>query len=259
MSTGLRLFCPADRSDWSVALITEREVELCKSVASRLGIAININKEHGKLYLGRSPGYVPPAPAIPGKLPQVYWDAPYYRQWDSEVEVNGENQGRRMCNASTHAMMLEYYLPGTLTKTPRQPDDLFLRRVFAQYNGTGDTTDTTAQVKALASYGLLVSFSTKATWEQLLERLKDGPCGAGLLHHGPSNRPTGGGHWMLVVGWDPDSQEVVCHDPNGRMDIINGGYSDYQSGPAVRYQRTHWVRRWAVEGGGSGYMTWRSK
>lgn len=252
MSTGLRLVCPADRDDWSCTLQTEREVQLCKDIASRMGMAININKEHGKLYLGRSrnPGATPTP-----KGGTIYWDAPYYRQWDSEVVVEGVNQGKRMCNSSTHAMLLEYYLPGTLTGTPRQPDDIFLRRVF-QY---GDTTDASAQVKALASYGLSVSFSTTATWEQLLERLKDGPCGAGVLHHGPSNRPTGGGHWMLVVGWDPDTQEVICHDPNGRMDIINGGYSDYQSGPAVRYQRTHWVRRWAVEGGGSGYMTWRSK
>lgn len=252
MSTGLRLFCPADRSDWSVALITEREVELCRSIASRLGIAININKEQGKFYLGRSrnPGATP-AP----KEGAIYWDAPYYRQWDSEVVVNGRNQGPRMCNSSTHAMLLEYYLPGTLTGTPRQPDDLFLRRVF-QF---GDTTNAQAQVQALASYGLTVEFTKRATWEQLLERLKDGPCGAGVLHHGPSSRPTGGGHWMLPVGWDPDRQEIICHDPNGRMDIINGGYSDFQSGPAVRYQRTHWVRRWSVEGGASGWMTWRSK
>lgn len=58
MSTGLRLFCPAEATDWSVALLTEREVELCRSIASRLGLAISINKEHGKLYLGR--GKMPP-------------------------------------------------------------------------------------------------------------------------------------------------------------------------------------------------------
>ena len=50
----LRLFCPADKTDWSCALQTEREVQLCKDVASRLGLAISVNQEAGKLFLGRS-------------------------------------------------------------------------------------------------------------------------------------------------------------------------------------------------------------
>jgi hypothetical protein len=112
-------------------------------------------------------------------------------------------------------------------------------------------------VAALASYGLTVKFQTNATWADLMEALKKGPCGAGVLHHGPVHAPTGGGHWMLPVGWDADKQELICHDPNGKMDLINGGYKDFKSGPAVRYARAHWERRWSVYGPGSGYLTTR--
>lgn len=55
----LRLFCPADKIDWSTSLQTEREVQLCRDIASRLGLAININEDVGKLFLGRSKSVAP--------------------------------------------------------------------------------------------------------------------------------------------------------------------------------------------------------
>jgi uncharacterized protein YcbK (DUF882 family) len=50
----LRLFCPADKIDWSCNLETDREVQLCRDIASRLGLAIKVDEEIGKLFLGRS-------------------------------------------------------------------------------------------------------------------------------------------------------------------------------------------------------------
>lgn len=252
----MRLFCPADKTDWSCTLQTPREVQLCKDIGSRLGLAMREDKENGKFFLGRSPGFVPPQPTPPKPTQPgvIYWDAPYYRQWDSEVVVNGRNQGTRMCNSSTHAMMLSYYRPDALLHLPGQPDDAFLRRVFVY----GDTVHASAQIQALASFGLTVSFSGTATWAQLMERVKRGPCGAGWLHTGHYLRPTGGGHWGLIVGWDPDNQELIVHDPNGKMNEVNGGYTDYQSGPAVRYKREFWEPRWNLGKDGNGFMTWRT-
>jgi hypothetical protein len=64
MELPLTLVCPADKTDWTNQLNTAREVELCKSIASRLGLAININEDQKKLYLGRSKTPTPPKDAV---------------------------------------------------------------------------------------------------------------------------------------------------------------------------------------------------
>jgi hypothetical protein len=33
-----------------------------------------------------------------------------------------------------------------------------------------------------------------------------------------------GGHWSLVIGWDPAREAVWMHDPNGEALLIGGGY-----------------------------------
>lgn len=50
----LRLFSPADRTDWSCTIQTERELQLIKDIASRNEMAIRVNEEIGKVFLGRS-------------------------------------------------------------------------------------------------------------------------------------------------------------------------------------------------------------
>lgn len=57
MKLPLRLFCPAEDHTWSEQLQTEREVQLCKDIASRLELPITIDQLHGKLYLGHRKGY----------------------------------------------------------------------------------------------------------------------------------------------------------------------------------------------------------
>ena len=77
----------------------------------------------------------------------------------------------------------------------------------------------------------------------------------GWLHKGSASSPTGGGHWSLVIGWDPDARQLLMHDPNGEADLVNGGYvsAALGRGKALCYSERNWGRRWQLEGAGSGW------
>jgi len=171
---------------------------------------------------------------------------PYLSQNDS---VTG--QGRRMCFASTCAMAATFLKPGCLSSSG-QLDDQFLAVVQRH----GDTTDAPAQVAALQSLGIEARFRTDGRIENLIEQLQRGiPCPVGWLHKGSASSPTGGGHWSLVIGWDPATRKLLMHDPNGEADLVNGGYVSMAigSGQALRYSERNWGPRWQVEGPGSGW------
>jgi len=171
---------------------------------------------------------------------------PYLSQNDSSTD-----EGSRMCFASTCAMAAAFLKPGCL-KGSGQLDDQFLALV-QRY---GDTTDASAQVAALESLGIHARFRTDGRVEQLVEQLNRGiPCPVGWLHSGPASATSGGGHWSLVIGWDPATRQLLIHDPNGEADLMNGGYvsTSIGSGQALRYSERNWGRRWQVEGPGSGW------
>jgi GH24 family phage-related lysozyme (muramidase) len=175
-----------------------------------------------------------PAPR-PNPLP-----VPYYAQLDSATD-----QARRMCFSSSCAMALAFLRPGIL-KGPNG-DDQYLARV----RSFGDTTSATAQVQALASYELKADF-TRAADFALLERQIDAglPVPCGYLHRGPVEKPSGGGHWLCVVGYDPT--HVIVHDPLGEADLLTGATLN-RPARFCRYSRKNWGRRWMVEGPGSGW------
>ncbi|MBV2350373.1 lysozyme [Synechococcus sp. HK05] len=171
---------------------------------------------------------------------------PYLSQSDS---VTG--QGSRMCFASTCAMAASFLRPGCLNGSG-QLDDQFLALV-QRY---GDTTNADAQVAALQSLSIQARFRTDGAIDDLIHQLEFGiPCPVGWLHKGPASSPTGGGHWSLVIGWDPATRQLLMHDPIGEADLVNGGYVNTAigSGQALRYSERNWGRRWQVEGPGSGW------
>jgi hypothetical protein len=88
--------------------------------------------------------------------------------------------------------------------------------------------------------------------EQINRRV---PYPVGGLHKGSASAPSGGGHWSLVIGWDPDTPQLVMHDPNGEADLVIGGYvrTAIGSGQALRDSERNWGRHWQVEGSGSGW------
>lgn len=173
--------------------------------------------------------------------------AQYYSQTDSATGM-----GWRMCFSSSCAMALKFLEPGALLGV--NADDDYLKRVL----NYGDTTDATAQVKALRSYGLDASFHTDGSRKTLEDELALGyPIAVGILHHGNVHCPTGGGHWMLVIGTDDTG--VICFDPYGELDVVNGGYITVGSGGmGAHYSFKNWLPRWEADGAGTGwYVSFR--
>lgn len=159
---------------------------------------------------------------------------PWFAQLDSSTD-----QARRMCFSSSCAMLLAYLRPGVLTGA--NGDDQYLRRV-QQF---GDTTSHIAQIRALASYGVNAEFTRRADF-RLLERQIDAgiPVPCGYLHRGPLNAPAGGGHWLIVVGYD--ATHLYVHDPLGEAALTSGTTLN-KPARFARYSRDGFGRRWMVD------------
>ena len=147
-------------------------------------------------------------------------------------------------------MAAEFLRPGCLSQGPGQADDRYLALVQRH----GDTTDAQAQIQTLASLGITARLRTDGRIEDLIAQLQRRlPVPVGWLHRGPVSAPSGGGHWSLVIGWDPQRQVLLIHDPNGEADLVAGGYVSEVGGKRQLYSRRNWSRRWMVEGDGSGW------
>jgi len=161
------------------------------------------------------------------KLLQV----PYEYQRD-----NASGQGHRECFSSSCAMLAKFY--GKISG-----DDAY-NKVRAKY---GDSTDSTAQVKALRSLGLNARFVMDGDASLLEFEIKAGrPVAVGWLHYGTVANPSGGGHWSVVIGCSPDA--FIHNDPYGEADLVNGGYASANGGAGVAYSRANWLPRWCVRG-----------
>jgi GH24 family phage-related lysozyme (muramidase) len=181
------------------------------------------------------------APAQQGPLKGNPLKVPYYSQRDSAVS----GQAERMCFSSSCAMLTAFLRPGSIGGP--NADDQYLKRV-QQY---GDTTDANAQIKALASYGITARFVQSADWADLERQISRGvPVPCGFLHHGPSTAPTGGGHWLTVIGFTPTA--AIVNDPWGEMLVAQGTYTSSR-GAGLAYSRKNWGPRWLVEGPRSGW------
>jgi hypothetical protein len=119
----------------------------------------------------------------------------------------------------------------------------------------GDSTVAGSQVAALSDLGLTANYATNGTRAKLEELLDHGvPVGTGILHHGQASSPTGGGHWMLIVGYDKDG--VIANDPYGELAVSSGTWAQVgKGGDHVHYSWRNWLPRWEVKGG-DGYMLW---
>ena len=56
------------------------------------------------------------------------------------------------------------------------------------------------------------------------------------------------------MGWDPNTQQFLMHDPYGESDLVEGGFTRTAivSGKSVRYLLKNWGARWQVDGPGTG-------
>jgi hypothetical protein len=94
------------------------------------------------------------------------------------------------------------------------------------------------QLKALQSLGLKAKFITNGNSAVLENEIRNNrPVACGWLHHGTSNKPTGGGHWGVICGFTPT--HFVVHDPFGEGNITAGGYVSNSStaGKNIRYSK----------------------
>ena len=165
---------------------------------------------------------------------------PYFAQLDSTTD-----QGRRMCFSSSCAMLLAYLRPGLLTGP--NGDDQYLARV----RSFGDTTSNLAQVRALQSYGLTADFVNNGDFAMVERQINAGiPVPCGYLHRGHIDRPSGGGHWLIIVGYD--ATHVIVHDPLGESNLITGATLN-RPAQFCRYSRANFGRRWMVEAPGTGW------
>jgi hypothetical protein len=171
------------------------------------------------------------------KKPELRLNVPYYQQVDNKFEP------MRTCNTSSCAMVARF-MGAKVTS-----DDQYYQTVIKY----GDTTDHTAQTKALAKFGVKSVWRTDLGFEDLDQSLAAGlPCVIGILHRGSLATPTGG-HMVVVIG-KTANQDYICHDPFGSLLDAGGSYTgDVNNGKGVVYPRYVLTRRWLPEGEKSGW------
>lgn len=176
--------------------------------------------------------------AAPAKPKDIILNVPYYSQRDNQRDP------LRTCFSSSCAMLLKYLKPGSISS-----DDQYINTVFKY----GDTTSPTAQLEALQDYGLAASFKQNGSWDDIDDLLEKGiPVPIGILHRGPVSNPTGGGHWLVIIGRTADGKSVYVNDPFGDLDLISGNYVS-TNGSKLKYSKKNLGPRWLVESPTSGW------
>jgi hypothetical protein len=162
---------------------------------------------------------------------------PYYQQVDNRFEP------MRTCNTSSCAMVAKF-LGARITG-----DDHYYQ-IVRKY---GDTTDHTAQTKALTEIGIKSTWRTDLGFADLDASLGAGlPIVIGILHRGTLASPTGG-HMIVVIGMTAN-KDYICHDPFGSLLDPGGGYTgNVNAGNGVVYPRPILNRRWLPEGAKTGW------
>ena len=155
---------------------------------------------------------------------------------------NYDGYGDRECQTSSIAMALKF-----LEVDGINTDDDYLRLV----NRVGDTTEQNTHAMVLSGLGVQARFATNLHKEDIVKQIDDGvPVPCGLLHHGFADAPSGGGHWMCVIGYT--DTHAICHDPYGELNMANGKWvsTGEQDGKEVHYSWGNFLKRWDVNGGG---------
>ena len=165
-------------------------------------------------------------------------NVPYFSQLNNEQTFFGP--GLRQCNTTSNAMLADYLLKGELTQKAKhqgysEPESVYMRLV----DKYGDTTDHTAQTKALADLGIASYFSYTLSAKDVLMSLKAGiPVVVGFAYKGS-------GHICVIVGHNPTQKVWLVHDPYGTRhgcsdayDVgVGGAYDTYTN---ETMQRIFW-------------------
>ena len=136
-------------------------------------------------------------------------------------------------------MVAEYLKPGCI----KGSDDYYF---INHFRPNWDSTDHSAQTKALKELGIDSGFSYNLDYEDLDKELAENhPVVIGVLHKGSIHQPSGG-HMIVVIG--KYESGYICHDPWGRgFDYAN------HNGRSVRYPYQSLNARWLADGAGTGW------
>jgi len=169
---------------------------------------------------------------------EIRLSVPYYSQRDNETDPT------RTCFSSSCAMMLKYLRPSSTSG-----DDEYIKEVYRH----GDSTESSAQIAALHEFGLVATFHQDGSWTDIDELLLANiPVPIGILHKGPVTAPSGGGHWITVIGRTEDKTGYIVHDPWGELDLVGGTYVS-TNGNGLRYSKKNLGKRWLIENSYSGW------
>jgi hypothetical protein len=147
-------------------------------------------------------------------------------------------------------MAAEFLKPGCLGGN-RGADDVYLTKYVFRY---GDTTNAVAHVRALKDLGIVAVYRQNLSRSDIIAQLEKGiPVPVGYLHKGPIGRPSGDGHWSLIVGIDQAKKQYIVNDPWGEADLVGGGMMGSQNGSKLRYSFRNFEPRWMVEGDRTGW------
>ncbi len=205
-----------------------------KEVADILGpTLLNDNAQWVKTYRSNV------QPATPSQVLQV----PYFSQRDNYRDSS------RTCFSSSCAMLCKFLKPSAI-----KGDNDYIKEVFKR----GDTTSAAVQLETLKHFGISAKFVTNGTFAMLDSQLAKGvPVPIGILHKGPATAPTGGGHWLVVIGKEPDIKApggcwYIVNDPWGEIQNATGTYVS-TNGQKLKYSKELLTQRWTVEGDASGW------
>ena len=187
-----------------------------------------------KAYRGQLPQQQPEGEAVLANPLQV--------DYDCQLN-NPSGDGWRECFSSSCAMAAKYW--GAIS------DHNEYHRLRPKY---GDSTDASAQVRTLQALGLQAKFVQVGSVAKLKEQIDLGrPTPVGFLHHGTSSAPSGGGHYILAIGYT--DTHLIAHDPYGELDVVNGGYPKTGGtyGKEIHYSWKNWTPRWSVSNDHDGW------
>jgi hypothetical protein len=178
----------------------------------------------------------PPTATGSGKVLTVK----YQSQRDNKT--SGADDYSRTCFSSSCSMLAMTVKPGCVAN-----DDAYIQK----RQPFGDSTDGSAQVACLKSLGINARFTQSGSNDTIKKQIDRGiPVPVGILHHGPASAPSGGGHWICVIGYDTTG--FIVHDPWGEIDNASGTYPS-EDGASKHYSYKLFDSRWTVAGNSDGW------
>lgn len=192
-------------------------------------------------YLGRNTVYIWTGHAViadkGGKeiTKEKVLKVPFYPQTDNYYDPDGT------CSSSSHAMLLNYLLPGSV-----KSDDEYVKKVFQ----IGQSVDDTVHTRLLRQYGIESEWHRDGDFKDIERSIAKGiPAVIGILHRGSEKAPTGG--HILIVRGITDAGSFAVNDPYG--DLKSNYSDDVENGHGAIYSRRLMNARWLVYQANEGW------